>query len=159
MRIRYYRVQNGLHTGLLWGWQGLIWRRCWEGEGVCSLPDSYPWSEQGEGILRCLGTLGSGTLIVKGESLEDSIVLSLLLANVIPVTPLQRLFQLWDKHDLPQNMNTSIVGSLLCRAHTIYTNHGFLCKMHSLQCNCAREIFAHSLGWNQWTASAEPPTL
>ena len=32
----------------------------------------------------------------------------------------------------------------------ISTNQGFLCTMHSLQCNCARDLFGHPRGWNLW---------
>ena len=30
----------------------------------------------------------------------------------------------------------------------VSTNHGFLCTMHSLQCNCASDLFGHPQGWN-----------
>ena len=32
----------------------------------------------------------------------------------------------------------------------ISTNQGFLCTMHSLQCNCARDLFGHPRGLNLW---------
>ena len=28
------------------------------------------------------------------------------------------------------------------------SNHGFLCTMHLLQCNCARELCVHPRDWN-----------
>ena len=53
-----------------------------------SLPDSYPLSEVGEDILRCLGVLGSGTLTDSGEYLLFSMVFSLLPRCPISLDPM-----------------------------------------------------------------------
>ena len=41
---------------------------------------------------------------------------------------------------------------------SVNTNHGFLCTMHSMQCNCAREPCAHPQDWSQGLATAEQAT-
>merc|ERR1712214_76440 len=81
------KYNKGLHTGLscCW-WIGLI---CSSGEGVWSLPDSYPPSDTGEDILRCLGTLGSGTLTVRGSCLLVSMVFSLCPRCDISLDPME----------------------------------------------------------------------
>ena len=46
-------------------------------------------------------------------------------------------------------MNTSTTMTSMTTLTTrISTNQGFLRTMHSLQCNCARDLFGHPRGWN-----------
>ena len=41
----------------------------------------------------------------------------------------------------------------------VYTNHSFLCTMHSLQSKCTCDLFGHPLGLNLWLWCSGPPTL
>merc|ERR1740123_2577095 len=69
-------------------YRALIWRRgC--GEGVDSLPEEYPQSETGDETLMCFGTLCSGTLTLRGATLELSMVLSLCPRWPISLDPME----------------------------------------------------------------------
>ena len=59
------------------------------GDGVESLPESYPASDEGEGILMNFGALGSGTLTVRGEMFKDPMVLSLCPRCDISLDPME----------------------------------------------------------------------